>query len=107
MHRNKHYQELANVICYFDSSVLCQCSNRMGKLRLSAQRKNERRKKYGFFPVHIPLRNDISFLTVRVPLDGLSYKTSLPLATFHNAPASTLAALQGRIKAAGVIPEGT
>ena len=77
----------------------------MGKLRLSVQRKNERRKKYGFLPVHIPLRKDISFLTVKISLDGLSYTASLPLTTFHSAPASSY--LQGRIKAAGVIPEGT
>ena len=77
----------------------------MGKLRLSVHRKNEKRKKYGFFPVRIPL-NAVSVLKVSVPLEVLSFEVSLPLSAFSASPASSLSTLQSRIKAAGILLEG-
>ncbi len=54
----------------------------MGKLRLNVHRKNEKRKKYGFFPVRIPLNDAISVLKVSLPLDLLSFEVSVPLSAF-------------------------
>ena len=45
---------------------------RMGKLRLNVHHKNEMHKKYGFYPVRIPLKA-ISVLTVSVPLNGADH----------------------------------
>ena len=50
----------------------------MGKLKLSVQRKNERRRKYGVYPVRI-LRDNVDIMRVSIPLQALSYKLSLPL----------------------------
>ncbi len=78
----------------------------MGKLRLSVHRKNEKRKKYGFFPVRIPLNDEISVLKVSVPLDLLSFEVSLPLSAFSESPTRTLSSLQSRIAAARILPDG-
>lgn len=79
---------------------------RMGKLRLSVHRKNEMRKKYGFYPVRIPLNKGISVLKVSVPLDILSFEVSLPLSAYLESPARCLPTLQSRIAAAQILPQG-
>ena len=78
---------------------------KMGKLRLSVHRKNEMRKKYGFYPVRIPLKA-ISVLTVSVPLNVLSFEVSLPLSAYLESPARSLPTLQSRISAAKILPQG-
>ena len=78
---------------------------RMGKLRLSVHRKNEMRKKYGFYPVRIPLKA-ISVLTVSVPLNVLSFEVSLPLSAYIESPARSLPILQCRIASAKILPQG-
>ncbi len=78
----------------------------MGKLRLSVQRKNERRQKYGFYPVRICLSDDISVLTVSLPLDKLSYSLSLPLSAYTSPPLQSISALQARYTSAGILPQG-
>ena len=78
---------------------------RMGKLRLSVHRKNEMRKKYGFYPVRIPLKA-ISVLTVSVPLNVLSFEVSLPLSAYLESPSRSLPTLQSRIAAAKILPQG-
>ena len=78
---------------------------RMGKLRLSVHRKNEMRKKYGFYPVRIPLKA-ISVLTVSVPLNVLSFEVSLPLSAYLESPSTSLPTLQSRIAAAKIFPQG-
>ena len=78
----------------------------MGKLRLSVHRKNERRKKYGYYPVRIPLSSALSVMTVSVPLDKLSYCISLPLTAFTAVPVESISALQTRITSAGILPQG-
>lgn len=77
----------------------------MGKLKLSVQRKNYRRKKCDYLPVRISLRSDIDFLKVTIPLDQLSYKVSLPLSAYVESPASSLLTLQNRIKEAKLFPQ--
>lgn len=79
-------------------------SNR--KLRLSAYRKNEKRKKYGFFPVRISRNEALSILTVSVSLDLLSLKVSLPLETFEELPSSSLTMLHSRLTASKILPQG-
>ena len=78
----------------------------MGKLRLSVHRKNERRRKYGFYPVRIPLSNALSVLTVSLPLDKLSYTLSLPLSAFTASPVESVTTLKTRITSAGILPQG-
>lgn len=79
-------------------------SNR--KLRLSIHRKNEKRKKYGFFPVRIPLSEALSILTVSVSLDQLPLKVSLPLKTYEDLPSSSLATLHSRLAVSKILPQG-
>ena len=78
----------------------------MGKQRLSVHRKNELRKKYGFFRVRIPLLESISVLKVTIPLELLSFKISLPLTAFSGSQASSLTILQSRLNLSGIIPQG-
>ena len=42
------------------------------KFRLSVQRKNHERKRWGYFPVRIPIKGGISVFKVSVPLSSLS-----------------------------------
>ena len=68
----------------------------MGKLKLSVQRKNERRRKYGIYPVRI-LRDNVDIMRVSIPLQALSYILSLPISAYHESLAGSLQALQERI----------
>ena len=78
----------------------------MGKLRLSVHRKNERRRRYGFYRVRIPLSDAISVLTVSLPLDKLCYSLSLPLSAYTSSPLESVSTLQARITSAGILPQG-
>ncbi len=78
----------------------------MGKLRLSTHRKNEKRHKYGFLPVRIPLNDAISVLKVSIPLDVLSFGISMPTKPISESPAMSLSTLQSRVAALGILPKG-
>ena len=78
----------------------------MGKLRLSTHRKNEKRHKYGFFPVRIPLNDAISVLKVSIPLDLLSFGVPTPATAISESPAVSLSTLQTRISVLGILPKG-
>lgn len=96
------YNEGYNFFC---AACLINYINRMSKLRLGVHRKNERRKKYGYYCVRIPLES-VSVLKVTVPLELLSLKVSLPLPAFYESPASSLSLLHNRINVAGILPQG-
>ena len=78
----------------------------MGKPRLSVQRKNGKRMKYGYYRVRIPLTDSISVLPVSLPLEKLSFTVSLPQSFFTHTPLQSLSELRTRITAAGILPRG-
>ena len=77
----------------------------MGRLRLSTHRKNEKRHKYGFYPIRIP-RDTVSVLPISLPLDKQFITLSLPVTTYASLPANTPASLQARISSLGTLPQG-
>ena len=77
----------------------------MGKLKLSVQRKNERRRKYGIYPVRI-LRDNVDIMRVSIPLQALSYILSLPISAYHESLAGSLQALQERIVTSNLLSQG-
>ena len=72
------------------------------KFRLSVSRKNEERKKWGFYVVRIPLRA-VSVFPVSIPL---SFPISLPLKVFKEASAPSISALRDRILLTSFLPQG-
>ena len=75
----------------------------MPKLRLAVHRKNEKRRKYGFYPIKIPLS---AVLTIRIPLKKLLCAVSIPATVFTSALAASVAVLRERIVKVGVLPPG-
>lgn len=69
------------------------------------RRKNEKRKKYGFLSVKIPL-SEISVLKVSVPLDDFHFKVSLPITAYSEAPVTSAAELLRRVDNASILPKG-
>ena len=68
-------------------------------------RKNEKRKKYGFYPIRIP-RSDISVLTVSIPLEKLSFIISLPRSLLTESPLDSIEKLHSRVTSAKILPKG-
>ena len=52
------------------------------KFSLGTSRKNEERKRWGFYPIRIPL-NKVSVLNVSIPLDLFSFRVSLPISVVN------------------------
>lgn len=75
------------------------------KFSLSVHRKNEERKRWGFYPIRIPL-NKVSVLNVSIPLDLLSFQVSLPISVVKDSTASSLAMLRARFASVGSLPAG-
>lgn len=78
----------------------------MSKRALSFPRKNQKRKKYGFFPVRLPL-SLVSVYKVSVSLELLSLEVSLPLTAYLELPVISVAALERRLELANILPQGT
>ena len=83
-------------------------SDRRGhrKLRLCSKKHYETKK---YFPkkliVSIPKRT-VTILKVSLPVDLVSFRLSLPLSAYTNAPVSSLDILHHRLKQSGLIPQG-
>lgn len=92
-------------MCLYSPNGIIMHSMSNRRLRLSVHRKNEKRKKYGFFPVRIPLES-VSMLTVSIPLHQLSLRVSLPLRIFEDSTPTSLTALYSRLAASNVLPQG-
>ena len=62
------------------------------KFRLSVQRKNHERKRWGFYPVRIPIKGGVSVFKVSIPLSALSsqQKTVLQLQPPDTSPSTPL-----------------
>ena len=82
----------------------------MSKRSLSVRKKNEKRKKYGFFPVRLPVRlplvEGLTVLKVSVPLIISSFEVSIPLSSFLESTVSSTTALVRRLDAARILPKG-
>jgi len=71
------------------------------KLRLCSNKHFQPKPKR--LPVSIPLQ-DVSALKVSVPP---SFKVSLPMSAYTDAPVESIETLHGRLKQSAVIPSGT
>ena len=74
------------------------------KFKLSV-RKNEERKRWGFFVVRIPL-SVVSVYQVSIPRDFLSFRVTVPIEIFKATTAGSLNCLQRRVSSFGSLPAG-
>ena len=80
-------------------TLVCTCVREMEKFRLSVYRKNVLRKKYGFYPIHIS-RGVVQYL-----MFPCHFSVPLPISAYTCSPVGTLAALEARVAAAGILPQ--
>ena len=98
--------------CVYTASILPEISTfncfslQMGrrKFRLSV-RKNEERKRWGFYLVRIPL-SVVSVYQVSIPRDFFSFRITIPMEIFKAAAAGSLNCLQTRVSSCGSLPAG-
>ena len=98
--------------CVYTASILPEISTfncfsfQMGrKFRLSVSRKNEERKRWGFYLVRIPL-SVVSVYQVSIPRDFFSFRITIPIEIFKAAAAGSLDCLRTRVSSCGSLPLG-